>query len=393
MFCLNVYLETMSEAEAMELRNGEESRVDDPESQQIAQAHTNYDSEANGAQQRALDATRTYKLLEPDSCCGKCVIFCGFSLFYAFGAITFMLLPLTLVSARQAHVSEVQMHRDALIMEGLPSFRDIPWEMWSFIHEGLKEVQGIYVAITAFLYSCNLYLWYWWFTRRYFFDRQAYFMITLYILLLFSFLGNFLNWLPPPADYIQDEPLWVTYFFGFVIPEAHSYFTPRVSFSIILLHDRLSQTEDEVDGCVRWTMIGGYAVLSVLYLWSTRQIYSSSLILNIIVALAASQATLWVMQTYAYLMRLCNARARRRARRVEQHFGLEGPVFSVDSEDEQGEDEQENDARPRDGSDGGVGYERRQPLAVAGARAKRKHKKREQQAVELAHSGTLSGDL
>lgn len=274
----------------------------------------------------------------PDGYLAKCFCCVRYVTMFFLSLFLFMFMPYVLEQIRYSHTNATQLWKDGRTMLHLASFRDIPWEMWAWIHVALVRDHTGVLIWTILMYMSNGVLWYYWYTKRFFLRRKWHLCVSLLTLLLFSLLSNAINWLPPSADALHVEPRVISFVFGYIVPTAHSYFSPRVAFSVLLMHDYLKSTE-KLHGCLHGLFVVLYAVLSCLYLWATRQTYSGTLILSIMAAIAAHHASRWCLLQF---LRWVHRHNRRDATQKPLHS--RGPMehFTIGSDDEATEaDEQE----------------------------------------------------
>lgn len=164
-------------------------------------------------------------------------------------------------------------------LRDLRSFRDIAWEAMAWLHTEMYHDSASYAIFTLFVFSGNAFLWYYWFSYRVVKSRQWHLLMTLYLLLLFSFLSNCLDWWPPPAAYIQSEPIGISCLLSLAIPIAHVYFSPRISLSLILLYDYMFVTDrgtwaSTLNKAYRVAICIAYSIIASIYLVITRQVYT-----------------------------------------------------------------------------------------------------------------------
>ena len=208
---------------------------------------------------------------------------------YVIGALVvwigFYLFPYIVESIHRSKVSIHQMELDGHTMQGLASFRDIPWELWSSFHTVLEDQHWLYILWTVCNYIANASLWYAWFIYRHFKSRAWHLCVKLFFLQVLGIVCNSLNWFPLPPGFIQAETISTTYLFGFVVRSADQFVSPRASWSLILLYDAV-----KFSGMHKffstWAMTI-YGINVSLYLLASRQMYSFSMIVNVYAAISA----------------------------------------------------------------------------------------------------------
>ncbi|MBL4665482.1 MAG: hypothetical protein JKY23_06000 [Nitrospinaceae bacterium] len=201
------------------------------------------------------------------------------------GMSLFIIIPATVLAIRRSHVSDLQFERDGWTLNSMVSFRDILWEIWSTMNAQLRKDWKGYAIWAIFMYLINFTLWWVWYPIRHFRHRVWSLALKLHLLLALSLICNCVSWFPLPPGFLQNEPLGVTYISGFVVRSAHQFVSPRVAWSMVLVHDAMKSFESH------WLLRGGvitlYGVVVCLFLWATRQMYSFSLAVNVLAAVAA----------------------------------------------------------------------------------------------------------
>lgn len=196
--------------------------------------------------------------------------------------LLFCTIPWFIVTVHRTHVSDVQSAKDGHTLDGLSSFRDLLWEVWGAVNTVMQHSRGAYYTFTVLLFAGNAVLWWYWFARRLVKERQVHLAVKLVILVGVSVVCNCVSWFPLPAGFLQQEAFVVTLLFGFVVRDAHQFVSPRVAWSMVLLYDVLRNYR--AHWLVSGTSMAVYASLVCLYLWATRQMYSFSLITNVVFA-------------------------------------------------------------------------------------------------------------
>lgn len=205
-----------------------------------------------------------------------------FVLSFVSGMGLFVILPLCIEAVHRAKVPLAQTRSDGEMLNGLASFRDILWEMWGPANARLRSDRDGYTFWTTVMYLANFGLWWAWAAVRHFRHRAWHLMVKLHILLATSLLCNLLSWFPLPSGFLQHEPLAVTYAAAFVVRSAHLFVAPRIAWSLILLYD--ATKEPRLHPCCRALGPLLYIVSGSFYVWATRQVYSFSLVVDVMAA-------------------------------------------------------------------------------------------------------------
>lgn len=198
---------------------------------------------------------------------------------------------------------------DSHILAGLRTQRDLPWEIWTSVHTSMENASWSYYIFTALIMMTTCCLWWMWFPVRLVAYRKLQLGTTLLILQAVSLAVNILSQFPPPPGFLQYEPEMISYAFGIVTQGGIFMVSERAAWSILLWHDVMREAMPS-HRRVSLVLTLGYWFLICLYLWSTHQMFSFSLIVNLLLALAAYSASDRVFWKVEKTMRIASGHER-----------------------------------------------------------------------------------
>ena len=249
-----------------------------------------------------------------------------------------LFVPYMIIGVHRSRVTETQMRQDGAVLMGLPSFRDVLWEMWTPFNTHLKDDPTGYVIWTAVLYILNLVLWWLWYPKRMLRDQHWHLSIKLLLLTGASLLSNSLNWFPFPQNALQHEPLGLALFGAFVVRNANRVLAPRVAWTLLLVSDVFQESRPWFKD-IRLPVLILYTAAVVLYLWATRQMFSIALFNSVLLALAVDNFGDGLCTRFELMFRRRAKRERDTAARDTETSGTQ--MFTVDyasGDDDDGDD-------------------------------------------------------
>jgi hypothetical protein len=266
-------------------------------------------------------------------------------LLFFFSVFAFFLSPYFVWRIRHDRVGDAfdqVAFRDSEQLDQMRTFRDLGWEVWTKVHDHMRDEALSYTIYTTLVYFINFCLWYAWYGIRVWRDLQVVLSVTLCLLATMSLVLNSVSQFPPPPGFIQFEPKVASYFLGLVTHNGHGMLSSRAAFSFVCMHDWLQYMWPDKSYTRKFVVLA-YCVVVMGYLWATHQMYTSSLVLNVMAALAAylsavSMASGWQKTVYHMLS---PDGSRSLVVGPGGGFRHAGGMFSVDDDEPEEEDEEE----------------------------------------------------
>lgn len=217
---------------------------------------------------------------------------------FLLSAMLWFVVPFLVNEIRRDHVPGDEFDRrvkaESEILDSLSTFRDLGFGIWTHAHQNMEESKykyDIYVTLTD---APNALLWYVWYPVRVLGYHDFYLMVSVYLLEALSFSVNTLSQFPAPPGFIQYEPAGISYLFGMVTHSTHGMLSSRAAFSMLLVHSVVQQTMPRRPR-LGYLFVVVYAVLMLGFLWSTHQMYTVSLVLNILAAFSVYHTSrVWI---------------------------------------------------------------------------------------------------
>lgn len=226
------------------------------------------------------------------------------ALFFYFltSVVLFFLAPYITLQIRASHIGsdyERIAEEDSEILNGLRSFRDIGFEIWSNVHSTMANDPLLYVIFVTAVYTTTFMLIFVWYPRRVFVEKSAVLVTVMVISCLIEIPVNVFSQFPPPPGFIQYEPRWVSYLMGFVPGRGYDLLSGRAVVSIVYAFDLLTHGV-VVRAIPRFILVSCYCVVILGFLWSTHQMYTASLFLNIVVAFAVAHVAVYATHKWEH---------------------------------------------------------------------------------------------
>lgn len=256
------------------------------------------------------------------------------------GAVLFILvmgiftIPWMQWGARKEHIGEDYADvkdQDSQTLFNLRSFRDIPWEVFTHVHDGMRDNEGFYWGFSAAVWMTNAFFWYFWLPRRVFVDFQVTLLASMAILEFAAFFINFVTWFPTPHGIVQHESLPITFFLSLVTMDGAGLVSMRTCLTVMLWYDFcLFHWYDRP--LSRKIATSVFFFLLSFYMLSTRQMYTFCMMVNLVTCYAAykggrsllGKAELSTQKRTGVIKEHQAARAARQNKNGISHFVIEG---------------------------------------------------------------------
>lgn len=259
-------------------------------------------------------------------------VLCALGLGTVLAALFFYTVPLMVARARKDHLGDGYEEigdRESLEFNNFRTFRDIPWEIFPGAHQAMQTSPILYYSMATPVFLINFVLWYLWFVFRVFVDFKLTLLLMVNLLWVAELIINSMTQFPPPPGFVQLEPEFVSFFLGMVTQGGFGMLSTRAALSFVMMYDWSSSLWPDRH-FLRRIMAGSYTLCVCLFMLCTHQMYSISLVLNVLTAFSI----------FHFSHTLCGNAEKNLQARMSGTVRSEGREmgearFSVDSEEEE----------------------------------------------------------
>lgn len=197
-------------------------------------------------------------------------------------------IPWVIAGIRRGHLGdnyEDICNADADKMYGLRCFRDIGFETFTKVHDLVSDSITGYMMFASLIYFSNMAL-YVWMVYRLYTDFAVTLLVSMYLLEAAAFGINSVSQLPSPDGFTQLEPETISFFLGLVTLGNVGIVSMRASMCFMLFYDATSSLLHRRI-ILKRVLTLFYVVYCSMFLLLTHQMYTFSLIFNIMLAFSA----------------------------------------------------------------------------------------------------------
>ena len=174
---------------------------------------------------------------------------------------------------------------DSKELDNMVTYRDLGFEIWTNAHGHMVKDTLAYMSYMFFVYIINFALWYAYYTYQAWKEYNAVLVTAMIMLSGMELVMNSMSQFPPPPGYLQNEPVVISSIMGCVTHDGHGMLSGRTAFSFLLMHDML-YVQWPTRVAVRRFLVLLYCVIVLGFLWASHQMYTASLVMNLMAAVA-----------------------------------------------------------------------------------------------------------
>lgn len=247
------------------------------------------------------------------------------------GAVLWGVVPQVVRAIHEASIISIK-SGDPLYLEQVATFVDVCHALTEPINHSLALSEAFYAIWTAAIYV-QLAVFSLWALRVHLTGHAPHVAVQLLVLLVFSGITNLLMGLPASRDRVQPEAVGVQMWFALVVQRADSYVSARLGWCCVVLHTL----------CRRRWVAWSITLQLVLYVLSTRQLYTPGVVNSVLLAWLLMQRP-WRHMLNAYVQSATTSRRPRTSQPTEMFdIPVEDGVVSEDDLPLHGADEEEDD--------------------------------------------------